>query len=131
MKYTPPIVSEAEADATYNAACAWMFGTTEPRPVSPVTAGLKRQIAALQTSILQRHTAKTVIAENLAPTYSPTDIRHPQHHQHREFQKLRKKIVHALENKKMIRLALAGKCVGLGASGFPILLDDSLPDARL
>ena len=103
MKDTPPIVSEAEADATYNAACAWMFGTTEPRPVSPVTAGLKRQIAALQTTILQRHTAKTVIAENLAPTYSPTDIRHPQHHQHREFQQLRKKIVHALANKLMIR----------------------------
>jgi hypothetical protein len=107
MKETPPIVSEAEVDATYNAACAWMFGTTEPRPVSPVTAGLKRQIAVLQTNILQRYTAKTVITENLAPTYSPTDIRHPQHHQHREFQKLRKKIVHALENKKMIRFVPA------------------------
>jgi hypothetical protein len=30
MKDTPPYLTDAQADATYNEACAWMFGTTEP-----------------------------------------------------------------------------------------------------
>jgi hypothetical protein len=100
MRETSPIISDAEADATYNSACAWMFGTSEPQAVSPKTAGLKRQIASLQTQILQRETANATITETLAVTYALTDIRNPQHHQRREFQKLRGKISYALKHQK-------------------------------
>jgi hypothetical protein len=30
MRDTPPFLSDAEADHTYSAACAWMFGTDKP-----------------------------------------------------------------------------------------------------
>jgi hypothetical protein len=30
MRGTPPFMSDAEADETYGAACAWLFGTEEP-----------------------------------------------------------------------------------------------------
>ena len=30
MRDTPPFLSDAEADETYSAACAWLFGTGEP-----------------------------------------------------------------------------------------------------
>jgi hypothetical protein len=30
MRDTPPFMSDAEADETYSAACAWLFGTEEP-----------------------------------------------------------------------------------------------------
>ncbi len=36
-------------------------------------------------------------------TYAPTDIRHPQHRQHRELQKLRGNIAYALEHQKYMR----------------------------
>jgi hypothetical protein len=32
MKDTPPFMSDEDADTTYNEACAWMFGTSEPHP---------------------------------------------------------------------------------------------------
>ena len=37
MRDTPPFMSDAEADETYSAACAWLFGTEEPTrgPVYP------------------------------------------------------------------------------------------------
>ncbi len=94
------MVSDSEADATYNTACAWMFGTTEPQATSPKTAGLKRQIASLQNQIQQRVTDNT---KQVAEPYDITDIRHPEHHQHREFQKLRGKIVYALKHQKYMR----------------------------
>jgi hypothetical protein len=32
MRDTPPYLTDAQVDATYNEACAWMFGTSEPLP---------------------------------------------------------------------------------------------------
>ena len=47
MQDTPPYTTEAEADATYTAACSWMFGTTEPQAISPGTADLRRKVCGL------------------------------------------------------------------------------------
>ena len=54
MRDTPPLVSDADADATYSAACSWMFGTTDPESdgsrsdTSPATLALRSQISSLQ-----------------------------------------------------------------------------------
>jgi hypothetical protein len=52
---------------------------------------------------LQRENANATITETLALTYALTDIRNPQHHQHREFQKLRGEISYALKHQKYMR----------------------------
>jgi hypothetical protein len=56
----------------------------------------------LLPQIQQRVTDKT-ITEQVAVPYDIMDIRHPEHHQHREFQTLRGKIVYALKHQKCMR----------------------------
>jgi hypothetical protein len=56
MKDTPPFMSQAEADATFNAA---MFGTSELEPLrtdptSTETADLQAQIKVLEARVRQR-----------------------------------------------------------------------------
>jgi hypothetical protein len=37
MKDTPPFMTDYEADTAYSAACAWMFGTEDPKHFPPQT----------------------------------------------------------------------------------------------
>jgi hypothetical protein len=67
MKNTPPFMSDADADATYNEACAWMFRTSEPQPrnaVSPETAFLMSKSSNLRTQIADRAKSKLSARSN-------------------------------------------------------------------
>ncbi len=68
MKDTPPFTADAEADATYSAACSWMFGTTDPDSnrsssnTSPATLALRSQFAALQGQLRERDMARPPVS---------------------------------------------------------------------
>jgi hypothetical protein len=73
MKDTPPFLSDEEADNTYNAACAWMFGTTK------------------------------LLAIPSPPRREITDICHPNHPRHHESIGIRNRISHALQHQEFMR----------------------------
>jgi hypothetical protein len=78
MRDTPPFMTDEEADDTYNAACAGLFGAKQISPKQQPPPGLRDQPSAAAQSTL--------------------DIRHPNHLQHSQALQLRSEMMFSLQH---------------------------------
>ena len=116
MKDTPPFLTDTAADAAYNAACAWTFGTGDPDDF------MQHASRAMTPGTLAWLQPKSLSAVSAQPTVSPGttaisaindvtakqqlshlgDIRHPDHPHYASSQELRRRITHHLNNQDTI-----------------------------
>ncbi len=95
MKDTPPFLTDYEADTAYSAACAWMFGTEDPKDFPTH--------ASSPTVPQSAFSPTTYKAAPVPRVRVRQDIQNPEHALHAKFQNLRHEITAALNNQVYIR----------------------------
>jgi hypothetical protein len=124
MTDTPPFLSDTDADAAYNAACAWTFGTGDPSAFmnKNTSTSTPESLFLAKTKYPSLHPPRTTKSPSLPlpqtagittqrsfvnPLYFPRtysgDIRNPTHTYHAAFQELRRKITSHLNDQDQIQ----------------------------